>query len=78
MLQKILDAFNSIYEFFMMLGEAIRNMITSTLELIRLLTSIPTNLGLLVGTLPPWLMAVATTTIGVSVVYVLLGRSTGK
>ena len=78
MLQKILDAFNSIYEFFMMLGEAIRNMITSTLELIRLLTSIPTNLGLLVGTLPPWLMAIATTTIGVSVVYVLLGRSTGK
>lgn len=78
MLQKILDAFNSIYEFFMMLGEAIRNMITSTLELIKLLTSIPTNLGILTGTLPPWLMAVATTTIGVSIVYVLLGRSTGK
>ena len=62
----------------MMLGDVVKYAITSLLELIKLLTSIPTNLGILTGTLPPWLMAVATTTIGVSIVYMLLGRETGK
>ncbi len=77
-MKAILNGINGIIEFFNMIKELIVNLVSNVLELIKLLTTIPTNLGILIGTLPPWLMAVATTTLGVAIIYMLLGRETGK
>lgn len=77
-MQAIINGFNSLMESLGMFGQFLKTTVGSLLELINLLTTIPTNLGILIGGLPPWLMAVATTTLGVSVLYMVIGRSTGK
>lgn len=75
-MQAIIDGFHAIIEGFQLIGEFIKNSVMTLMELIKLLTTIPTNLGLLTSGLPPWLMAVATTCIGISVVYMIVGRNT--
>lgn len=54
------------------------NLVKSIFELIKLLTTTIGNITTLTFTLPSWLIAVATATIGISVLYIILGRDTGK
>lgn len=54
------------------------NLVKSIFELIKLLTTTIGNITTLTFTLPSWLIAVATATIGISVLYIILGRNTGK
>lgn len=54
------------------------NLIKSLFEMIRIITTTLTNTSTLIQTLPPYLIAFATTTIGIAVLYVIIGRETGK
>lgn len=54
------------------------NMIKSLFEMIKILVTTVTNTTTLIGTLPPWLIAFATLTLGIAVLYMILGRDTGK
>lgn len=54
------------------------NLVKSLFEMIKILVTTVTNTTTLILTLPPWLIAFATATIGVAVLYVIIGRETGK
>ena len=54
------------------------NLVKSIGQLIQLLITTLGNVTNLTLTLPSWLIAFATATIGVAVLYMVLGRQTGK
>lgn len=58
--------------------EFLINLVKSMFELVKLLITTVGNTTVLIGTLPSWLIAFATATIGVAVLYMILGRETGK
>lgn len=54
------------------------NLVKSLFQLMELLGQTIVNTTTLIATLPSWLIAIATATLGVSVLYIIIGRETGK
>lgn len=54
------------------------NLVKSLFSLMQLLGTTIVNTTTLIATLPSWLIAIATATLGVSVLYIIIGRDTGK
>lgn len=54
------------------------NIIKSMVDLIRLLTTTLTNATSIAITLPSWLIAFVTASIGIAILYMIIGRSPGK
>ena len=77
-MQAIKDGFLGIWNVLVMIKDFLVNSIKALFELIKLLTTITSNINALIQTLPPWLIAVASTTLGVCILYLIVGRETGK
>lgn len=77
-LQNLLSFFANIWDMLKMLFQFVQNMIKSLVSLLDLLITTVGNVVTIIATLPPWLIAFATATLGVSVLYIILGRETGK
>lgn len=58
--------------------EFIINLVVSMFELVKLVFTTWQNTNTLIATLPPWLIAFATCSLGVAVLYLIVGRETGK
>lgn len=58
--------------------EFLINLVKSVFELIKLLITTVGNATTLIATLPDWIIAFATATLGIAVLYMILGRQTGK
>lgn len=54
------------------------NLVKSIGQLIQLLITTVANTSNIILTLPSWLIAFATATLGVAILYMVLGRQTGK
>lgn len=54
------------------------NLIKSLVDLIRLLATTLANATSIAVTLPSWLIAFVTASIGIAILYMILGRNTGK
>lgn len=54
------------------------NMIKSLVDLIRLLATTLTNATNIAITLPSWLLAFVTASIGIAILYMIIGRNAGK
>lgn len=54
------------------------NLVKSIGQLIQLLITTLANTTNIILTLPSWLIAFATATLGVAILYMVLGRQTGK
>ena len=54
------------------------NTIKSLFDLIRLLTTTLANATNIAITLPSWLIAFVTASIGIAILYMIIGRSAGK
>lgn len=54
------------------------NLVKSIGQLIQLLITTLGNTSNIILTLPSWLIAFATATLGVAILYMVLGRQTGK
>lgn len=77
-IQQAINSIQTIIEGIKLGIQFLINLVKSLFELIQLLTTTIGNITTLTLTLPSWLIAVATATIGVSVLYIILGRDTGK
>ena len=54
------------------------NLIKSSIDLIRLLTTTLANATNIAITLPSWLIAFVTASIGIAILYMIIGRNAGK
>lgn len=54
------------------------NIIKSMVDLIRLLATTLTNVTSIAVTLPSWLIAFVTASVGIAILYMIIGRSPGK
>lgn len=54
------------------------NLIKSLFQLLRMLVTTVTNTTILIQTLPSWLIAFATASVSIAVLYIILGRESGK
>lgn len=54
------------------------NLVKSLIDLIRLLATTLANATNIAITLPTWLLAFVTASIGIAILYMLIGRSGGK
>ena len=54
------------------------NLIKSSIDLIRLLATTLANATNIAITLPSWLIAFVTASIGIAILYMIIGRSAGK
>lgn len=77
-LQKIVNVIQTIVQGIKMGIEFLVNLCKMTTELLKLIITTIGNMTTLIATLPPWITAIATATLGISVIYVILGRETGK
>lgn len=77
-IQSIIFNIKSIYEGIMLCINFLWNLIKSMFELLRLIATILATLTETIATLPAWLIAFCTASIGIAVLYVLIGRQAGK
>lgn len=77
-IQALINAIQTIIDGIQMAFAFLINIVKSLFMLIELLINIVINTTTLIATLPPWLIAFATATLSVSVLYIILGRDTGK
>jgi hypothetical protein len=77
-MQAIKDGFLGIWNMLVMFKDFLVNSIKALFELVKLLTTLASNINNMIQTLPPWLIAVASTTLGICLLYLLVGRETGK
>lgn len=77
-LQNLWSGILTIIEGIKMGIEFLINLVVSMFELIKLLITTMGNTTTLIATLPPWLIAFATCSLGVAVLYLIVGRETGK
>lgn len=54
------------------------NLVKSLIELVRILITTASNTTSLILTLPPWLIAFATASLSIAILYLILGRESGK
>ena len=77
-LQSIVSTIQSVFNGIWIGIKFLINLVKSIGQLIQLLITTLGNVTNLTLTLPSWLIAFATATIGVAVLYMVLGRQTGK
>lgn len=77
-LQKIVNVIQTIVQGIKMGIEFLVNLCKMTTELLKLIITTLGNMTTIIATLPPWITAIATATLGISIIYVILGRNTGK
>lgn len=58
--------------------EFLVDIVVSMFELVKLVFTTWQNTNTLITTLPPWLIAFGTCSLGVAVLYLIVGRETGK
>lgn len=54
------------------------NMVKSLVDLIKLLTTTLANVTNIAITLPSWLIAFVTASVGIAILYMVIGRNAGK
>lgn len=77
-IQTVINAIQTIVNGIKIGIEFIVNIVKSLFELIKLVGNIIGNTTVLIATLPPWLIAFATCGLSVAVLYLIVGRETGK
>lgn len=77
-IQTLVSGIQTIINGIKMAIEFLINLVTSLFELVKLLITTVGNTTALIATLPDWLIAFATATVGIAVLYMILGRQTGK
>lgn len=77
-IQTLINGVRTIVNGIMLVINFIVNIIKSIIDLIRLLTITLTNATNIAITLPSWLIAFVTASIGISILYIIIGRSAGK
>lgn len=77
-IQKLIGGIETIVNGFIMGINFLVNVVKSLVDLIRLLATTLTNVFQLTATLPSWLIAFATASVSIAVLYMILGRNAGK
>lgn len=77
-IQKLFGGIQTLINGVKMAIQFLIGIVKTTFELLKLLATTIGNATTLITTLPPWLTAFATATIGIAVIYVIIGRETGK
>lgn len=77
-IQTLLNGIQTIIDGIQMAFGFLINIVKSLFMLVELLINVVVNTTTLIATLPPWLIAFATATLSVSVLFIILGRDTGK
>ena len=77
-IQAIINNFQTIIQGIKLAIQFLINMVNSLISLLELIGTTIANTTTIIATLPPWLLAYATCGIGVAVLYLMIGRNTGK
>lgn len=77
-IQAVVDAISNLIEFIKILWMFIVNIISSLITALAYIATIIPKVLTLIATLPSWLIAFATITLGISVAYIIVGRQGGK
>lgn len=77
-IQAVVNAIKNLIEFIQMLFSFIANIFRSMILAFSMLLQMIPKVMTLIATLPDWLIAFATITIGVTIAYFIMGRNAGK
>lgn len=77
-IQSMISTIQSIVDGIVIGIKFLINLVRSIGQLIQLLITTLANTSNIILTLPSWLIAFATATLGVAILYMVLGRQTGK
>lgn len=77
-LQNLIGFFVTIVNFIKMVIQFFLNVLDSLIKLVDLLISIIFNTNTLILTLPSWLIAFATLTFSICILFLIVGRNHGK
>lgn len=77
-IQTLINGIQTIVNGILLGIKFIINLIKSMIDLIRLLATTLTNATNIAITLPSWLIAFVTASIGIAILYMIIGRSAGK
>lgn len=77
-IQSLINGITTIVNGILLGIKFIINLIKSLIDLIRLLATTFTNAMAVATTLPSWLIAFVTASIGIAVLYMIIGRNAGK
>lgn len=77
-IQTLINGITTIVNGILLGIKFIINLIKSMIDLIRLLTTTLANATNIAITLPSWLIAFVTASIGIAILYMIIGRNPGK
>lgn len=77
-IQTLINGITTIVNGILLGIKFIINLIKSMIDLIRLLATTLANATNIAITLPSWLIAFVTASIGIAILYMIIGRNTGK
>lgn len=77
-IQTLINGISTIVNGIMLGIKFIVNMVKSLVDLIRLLTTTLANVTNIAITLPSWLIAFVTASVGIAILYIIIGRNAGK
>lgn len=77
-MKAILEGLKNIILFIKFAFRIVNQILNNTTRVIRYLLAILPKIGTMILTLPPYIQIFATMTIGISVAYLLIGRTHGK
>ena len=77
-IQTLINGIQTLINGIMLGIRFIINLIKSSIDLIRLLATTLANATNIAITLPSWLIAFVTASIGIAILYMIIGRSAGK
>lgn len=77
-IQNLISGIETIIEGLKLGIEFMINLVLSMIEMLKLIFTTSQNTSILITTLPTWLIAIATASLGVSILYLIVGRDTGK
>lgn len=77
-MDEIIEAIENVIEFFETLFEFISSIFKSIGIALRIILDMSVKVFVWIGTLPSWLIAFATITFIISMIYFIVGRTAGK
>lgn len=77
-MKAIVSGITNVIKFIKFFIRIINQILNNTTRVIRYLIAILPKIGSIILTLPPYIQIFATMTIGISVAYLLIGRTHGK
>lgn len=77
-IQTLINAITTIVNGIVLAIKFLINLIKSLVDLIRLLATTLANATNIAITLPSWLLAFVTASIGIAILYMIIGRNGGK